>query len=75
MTGAEALIQQGIEQGRVDEKRSAVIKLLRHQFPDVSEPFVNEISAIEELSLLDTLFEQTLAATTLNDIQVPKRDS
>ncbi len=79
MTGAEALIQQGIEQGIeqgikqgvVRAKQAAVLKLLWHQFTDVPQSIVNEISEIEDVRLLDILFEQALNATALSDIELP----
>ena len=75
MTGAEALIQQGIEQGikqgAIRAKQAAVLKLLWHQFTDVPQSVVNEISEIEDVRLLDILFEQVLNATELSDIELP----
>lgn len=76
MTGAEALIQQGkneglqqgIEQGRIDEKQTAVLKLLRHKFSDISDTVLNEINAIDDLVRLDNLFDQVLTADSFDDI-------
>ena len=42
------LIQQGkaegLEQGRIDEKRTSVLKVVRHKFADFSDIVLNEIS-------------------------------
>jgi predicted transposase YdaD len=99
LTGAEALIEQGIEQGKAEgieqgkaegieqgktegieqgeirAKQAAVIRLLRFQFPEVSDAVIDDIRTIADLSHLDTLFEQVLAATTLDDIDLPKHES
>ncbi len=61
--------QRGIEQG-VRAKQDAVIKLLTHQFPEISDTVVNEIRQIKEFSRLDTLFDQILTAKTFEDIEL-----
>ena len=72
MTGAEALVQQGktegLEQGRINEKRVDVLKLLQHRFADVSDAVVNEITEIEDLVHLDDFFDQLLAAESFEDV-------
>ncbi len=77
MTGAEALIQQGIEQGIeqgvILEKQAAVLKLLQHHFTDIPQSVVDGISEIEELKFLDLLFEQVLNASALSDIELPDK--
>lgn len=81
MTGAEALIQQGkiqgleqgLEQGKIDEKQEAVLRLMRLRFTEVSEAVVNEINGIEDLTLLDTLFEEVFNAKTFDDIVLPNK--
>ncbi len=80
MTGAEALIQQGhkqgkaegLEQGRIDEKRTAVLKLVRHKFADFSDIVLNQISGIDDLVHLDDLFDQALTAESFDDIDFSK---
>ena len=86
MTGAEALIEQGkaegieqgkaegIEQGKVDAKQTAVVKLLYHQFPDVSSEISDEIGKIQDLTYLETLFDQILEAATLDDVDLPNSE-
>ncbi len=61
---------EGIEQGETNAKRDSVIKLLTHQFPDVSDAVVEEIHNIQERSRLDTLFDQILSATCFDDIDL-----
>ena len=88
MTGAEALIQQGhkqgkvegleqgkvegLEQGRIDEKRTAVLKLMQHKFADFSDIVLNQISGIDDLVHLDDLFDQALTAESFDDIDFSK---
>ncbi len=79
MTGAEALIQQGkkqgLEQGKIDEKKAAVLRLMRLRFTEVSEAVVNEINRIEDFTLLDTLFEEVYNAVTIEDIVLPNKNN
>lgn len=83
MTGIEALIQQGkneglqqgIEQGkaqRIYEKRTDVLKLVRHRFTDISDTVLNEISGIDDLVHLNDLFDQVLTADSFDDIDFSK---
>ena len=72
MTGIEALIQQGREQGRINEKRTDVLKIVRHRFADISDTILNEISSIDDLALLDDLFDQVLTAESFEDIDFSK---
>ena len=79
MTGAEALIQQGLEQGleqgRIDEKQEAVLRLMQLRFTEVSDAVVNEINGIEDLTLLDVLFEEVFNAETFEDIVLPNKNN
>ena len=68
--GYERGITQGIEQGEFRTKQNDVIKLLTHQFPDISGTVVDEIRKIKEFSRLDTLFDQILTAKTFDDIDL-----
>ena len=63
-------IKAGIAQGETEAKQTAVIKLLTHQFPDVSDTVVEAIHTIQERSRLDTLFDQILTATSFDDIDL-----
>ncbi len=67
--GIEKGIEQGIEKGEIRAKQVAVLKLLRYQFTDVPESVINQVSEIEDLTLLDMLFEQILEANSLDDIE------
>ena len=68
--GIEQGKAEGIEQGETRAKRDSVIKLLTHQFPDVSDALVESIHEIEERSRLDMLFDQILSATSFEDIDL-----
>ena len=63
-------IKAGIAQGETRAKRENVLKLLTHQFPDVSDTVVEAIHTIQERSRLDTLFDQILTATSFDDIDL-----
>ena len=91
MTGAEALIQQGKkqglkqgleqgleqghEQGKIDEKQAAILRLIRLRFTEVSDAVVNEINRIEDLTLLDTLFDDVYHAESFEDIVLPNKNN
>ena len=57
-----------IEQGKAEGKQDAVLKLLQFRFQNVPETLSREISNINNLSNLDTLFEQAMAAQSLDEI-------
>ena len=70
---------EGIEQGKVEgkvegeirAKQDSILTLLRLQFPDVSDAVViKQITEINDLSRLDTLFEQVYNAATLDDVDL-----
>ena len=65
-------IEQGLEQGRIDEKRTSVLKVVRHKFADFSDVVLNEISGIDDLVHLDDLFDQVLTAESFDDIDFSK---
>jgi hypothetical protein len=73
-TMAEHLIErgkaQGIEQGETQAKQAAVLKLLRFRFDSVPESVIDEIRLIQNLSRLDTLFENVMTAQTLDEIDL-----
>ena len=75
----EAIMQKSpfydhvIQQGRIDEKRTAVLKVVRHRFADdFSDTVLNEISGIDDLVHLDDLFDQVLTAKSFDDIDFSK---
>ena len=67
-TTAELLIEQGIEQGETRAKREAILKLLRSRFDTVPESVTARITASQNRSRLDSLFEKALVAESLDDI-------
>ncbi|MDE0084584.1 MAG: hypothetical protein OXU23_02660 [Candidatus Poribacteria bacterium] len=67
-TMAEYLIQQGEESGEIRAKRESLLKLLHLRFESVPETLITKVSAMRSLSRLDTLFEQTVTAQTLDEI-------
>ena len=67
-------IEQGIEQGETRAKQEALLKLIRFQFESVPESVINQITLIQNLSRLDSLFERVLTAQTLDEIDWQNRD-
>ena len=57
-----------IEQGKAEGKQDAVLKLLQFRFQNVPETLSREINNIHNLSNLDTLLEQAMAAQSLDEI-------
>ena len=66
--GEERGEKRGEKRGETQAKREAVLKLLRFRFDTVPESVARRISAMRSLSRLDSLFEEVLAAQTLDDI-------
>ncbi len=66
LTGAEALI----EQGGIRAKQDAVKKLIQHKFDEVPDYVTDQIVQINDISRLDTLFEEVLKVSTLNDLDL-----
>lgn len=48
------------------------MRLLRHKFGPLPEPFVQRLEAIDDPAVLDELSEQVLTAVTLDDITLPE---
>ena len=67
-TMAQTMAEYLMEQGETRAKREAVLKLLRLRFDTVPESVSRRISTMRSLSHLDSLFEEALAAQTLDDI-------
>ena len=63
-----------IEQGETRAKQDALLKLIRFQFDSVPEFVTNQITLIQSLSRLDSLFESVLTAQTLDDIDLQNRE-
>ena len=58
-----------IEQGKVESKQDAVLKLLQIRFHNVPETLSREISNIHNLPILDTLLEKAMTAQNLEEIE------
>ncbi len=81
MTGAEALIQkginqglqqgieQGIEQGEIQTKREILLRLLDIRIGEVPDTITRKVSRMRSRSRLDALLEQAATAQTLDDIE------
>lgn len=71
---AESIIErtknQGIEQGITRAKQEAVLRLLKIRFEDVPETIVQKITSIQSLTRLDSLFEATVTANTIDEIDL-----
>ncbi len=61
-------IAQGKAEGETAAKQMALLKLLRFRFDPIPQALTHQIRSIRSLALLDALFEQVLAAQTLEDI-------
>ena len=68
--GIEQGMAQGIEQGETRAKQAALLKLLQHKFPSVPETMITQIQAIQDPAQLDAIFEKSLTAETLEDIDI-----
>jgi len=65
--GLEQGHEQGLEQGRAQARRDDILKVVSSRFGPLSESLVARISAISEPAQLDTLFDLSLSAPTLDD--------
>jgi len=65
---AESIIEQSRKQGETRAKREAILKLLQFRFNVVPEDLTRKISAMQNRSLLDSLFEKVATAQTLDDV-------
>ncbi len=61
-----------LQRGRINEKRTAVIKIVQYRFAEKSDTVLNAITAIDDLDHLDELFDQVLTAETFEDIDFSK---
>ncbi|MCG9128205.1 Rpn family recombination-promoting nuclease/putative transposase [Candidatus Poribacteria bacterium] len=75
MTSAELLIEkgvtQGIEQGIIQEKQNSVIRLIQHKFDEVPDSFAKSLREITDIIQLESLFDDVLNASNLDDIELP----
>ena len=68
--GIEQGMAQGIEQGETRAKQASLLKLLKHKFRNVPETMITQIQAIQDPAQLDAIFEKSLTAETLEDIDI-----
>ena len=73
--GRELGREEGRELGAAQAKQAAVLKLLRSRFVSVPESVIDQITLIRDLSRLDSLFEESLNAETLDEIELQNHDS
>ena len=73
--GTKQGMERGIEQGGVRAKQMALLKLLHHQFQNVPETLTTWIQTLRDPDHLDTLFEKTLNAENLEDIEWETHDA
>ena len=59
-------------EGEIKGKTEVLLRLLRHKFGSLPEPFVQQLEAIGDPDALDELSEQVLTAVTLDDITLPE---
>ena len=67
--GMEQGIAQGIAQGEIRGKQEAILKLLHHRFQSVPDAFLMRVRALQSPVELDVLFEKSLTAESLEDLQ------
>ena len=65
---------EGIEQGETRAKQAAVLKLIQFRFDDIPESITNQIVSIQDLSRLDSLFEEVWDADLLDEIDFRNLD-
>ena len=71
--GIKQGIEQGIEQGEIRGKQEALLKLLHHRFQSVPDAVLTRVRALQSPVELDVLFEKSLTAESLEDLQESSR--
>ena len=66
----QSMAEVTYQQGETHAKQVALLKLLRHRFQSVPEAMITQIHALQEPAQLDTLFEKSLTAESLEDIDI-----
>ena len=69
MTGAEALVQEGLERGEIQMKREDILRLLGLRFGDIPDTVTKRVSRIRSRARLESLFDQAATAENLDDIK------
>lgn len=67
--GVEKGIQQGIQQGKQQRTQELILRLLRQKFGRVPEVVVQKVQVIDDLDILEELFDEALMADTLAEIK------
>ena len=67
-TMAQSMAEVLIEQGETRAKRELLLKLLQFRFETVPESMTTRITAIQDRSQLDSLFEKALTVENLDEI-------
>ena len=65
----------GIEQGETRAKQAAVLKLIQFRFDDIPESITNQVVSIQDLSRLDSLFEEVWDADSLDEVDFRNRNN
>ncbi len=73
--GIKQGLEQGLEQGETSAKREVILKVLNARFDAVPESVANRITSMQNLSRLNSLFDQALTAQTLDEIELEKYDA
>jgi predicted transposase YdaD len=63
-------IEKGIEKGTVVTKQEAIIRLLRLRFEFIPETLVKQIKSINEVSLLDEIFDRAVTLKAIEDLEI-----
>ena len=65
----ESIERRSRERGEIQGRQAALLQLLQHRFPNVPEAVITRVEALHSLGELDVLFEKTLTAENLEDIE------
>jgi hypothetical protein len=71
--GYEKGMRSGKEQGARTAKRAAVAKVLRARFRSVPADLDSRLEAIEDLDVLERLFDRSLTASAIEEVGIPER--
>ena len=72
LTWGERHKLEGELEGEIRGKQEILLRQLRRKFGPLPEPFVQQLTAIDDPDALDELSEQVLTAVTLDDITLPE---
>ena len=66
----ERIEQQGIQQGKQQRTQELILRLLRKKFGRVPDVVVQKVQVIDDVDILDQLFDQALMADSLAEIDI-----